>query len=57
MTTLEVIRAEIERLKADPPRMDESPSETGCKLLEIADVLLLLADEVMKANKRSAFPK
>lgn len=43
---LEAIRAEIKRIKADPPSDRDSPAEMGRKLMEIADVLLRLADEV-----------
>jgi hypothetical protein len=44
MDEIETLRKEIERLKSDRPSMDESPADTGHKLLAIGDLLLRIAE-------------
>ena len=44
---MEELRKRLEALKADPPRLNESPARMGEKLLELADLNMRLAERLL----------
>lgn len=48
--TIEEIRAELEKLKANPPKMSDIPSDFGRKMLRMFELQVELAEKLCRKS-------